>query len=53
MPSKGCPHLELVEVLYLADEVVLQVQYPQLGAQLTQQLDGLNVLLVQGHLLQV
>lgn len=47
------PHfyLELVQVLDLADQVVLQVQYPQLGAQLANELDGLDVLLVQGYLL--
>jgi hypothetical protein len=44
-------HLELVKVLDLADQVVLQVQYAQLWAQLPYKLDCLNVLLMQGNLL--
>lgn len=41
-----------MQVLDLWDEVVLQVQDAQAGAQLPQQLDRFNVLLVEGHLLK-
>ncbi len=44
--------LEPVEPLDLADEVVLEVQDAQVAAQLVQQLDALDALLVQRNLLQ-
>lgn len=46
-------NLQFVEILNLADEVVLQIQNTQLGTQLANKLDDLNVLLVQGHLFQI
>lgn len=45
-------YLELVQVLYLGDQVVLEVEYAQPRAQVAQELNPLNALLVQGHLLQ-
>ncbi len=45
-------HLELAQVLNLADEVVLQVENLEAGAQPAQQLNAADILLVQGHLLQ-
>ena len=50
-PSE-CMHLELVEVLYLGYQVVLQVQDLEMWADLAQQLDLLDAVLVQGNLLQ-
>ena len=49
--SSSC-YLEFVQVLQLANEIALQVQYFQVTAQLAKGLDALNVLLMQGHLLQ-
>jgi hypothetical protein len=45
-------HLELVQVLNLGDQVVLEVEDAQPRAQLAQQLDALDVLLVERNLLQ-
>jgi hypothetical protein len=50
---EDCQYLEFVKILYLANQVVLQVQYAQLRTQLPDQLNCLNILLVQGHLFQV
>ena len=38
-PSPEYAHLELIQVLKLADEVVLQIQYLELGTKLAEQLD--------------
>jgi hypothetical protein len=46
------PYLELVQVLEPADQVVLQVQDLELGAEAAEQLDALEVELVQRHLLE-
>ena len=52
MPSTPTPHLEPVQLLNPADEVVLQVEDAQMAAQLVDQLDALDALLVQSNLLQ-
>lgn len=45
-------HLELVQVLYFADEVILQIKDLQSGTQATNLLDLFDVLLVQSYLLK-
>ena len=55
-PPRSSPapptHLELVQVLEPADQVVLQVQDLELGAEAAEQLDALEVELVQRHLFE-
>ena len=45
-------HLELVKVLYLANEVVLQIKDLEVGAHLAQQFNLLDTVLVQCDLFQ-
>ncbi len=45
-------HLQLVKVFYPSYEVVLQIKDLEVGAHVAQQLNLLNVLLMEGHLLQ-
>lgn len=46
-------HLEVVEVLYVSDNVVLQIQNLELAECLADQLDLLDILSVECDLLQV
>lgn len=46
------PYLELMQILYFANEVVLKVQDLELGTQLSKELYLFNILLMQRHLLQ-
>ena len=45
-------HLELVQVLYLADEVVLKIKDLEMGTHLAQQFNLLYTVLVQSNLFQ-